>query len=822
MNQEVKDDEQTKNGKKRKRIPARKVFRYNDLPHHLQHFLSQVRKTHMLCLTSHAIFASRYASNEDELHVAHSLIPPAWVMPTKSRNTNTANEKLTSVLAPTVQDLNHFVNWFLDFTSNNSMHTTIKRIRYNPTRTKAKKNQNQPKHKNNHGVKNSVQSSSSSFHYKNLEYCSHLARQQQIQQGRQNQNHHVQHDQDHNHYNEYDKTLLFLSMARSMGWRARFLVIIKPIPRDLNVDHPLFVSLSNQNIFLRIWNVENKNKKAAAEPIVLMDSDTENEDEEDSKPSPAKRAENSKNDQKKKAQQQPSLLHNDHNSSKVLCWVEVLCQSTGEQTTSSEKQPSMQWIHVDPVLGFVNRPSTIEQLFYAYHENIPANKALASNKRKAIPYALAVEHLERPTNTTNTTNSSSDRQILQRITDVTRRYASSMVYSLKARGIEQVKRRQGHKTINVGREDSDDWFKEFFNKLNHHTINKKKDKTVSTGKKSSMTLTPQKAAALKSKGKTSDDAIIMDDKEEKCPDKNNLAVVTPEASLTSNAVGNTHDYDTSIDHDEEKQLQASAKKEPIPTSKAAFKKHPLYVIPSVLNSTEIIVPDAKKRACGVFKGELVYLRKDVETALPAKRWLYLRRKVKESELPNPILKIQARKKPASKSFKALKSYGVGNSNDGSEEARAKQIQDGSQPLDDGKQHLYGSWQTEEWSPPPVGRDDPIPANEYDNIELELLNPGLVHVELDHVAKVAKQLSIPYKPCLLGFENNGGNSTPSIRGIVVHSHNEELLREAHQEMSSHFLQQEHENRQTAILRRWKRLLVGVLTKDRLDRTYGNET
>jgi xeroderma pigmentosum group C-complementing protein len=337
-----------------------------------------------------------------------------------------------------------------------------------------------------------------------------------------------------------------------------------------------------------------------------------------------------------------------------------------------------------------------------------------------------------------------------------------------------------------------------------------------------MALTPQKAAALKSKGKTRDDAIVLDDSGDKDSDKNNLAVVTPEASLASNAVGNGHGYETSIDHDEEKQLQASAKKEPIPTSKAGFKKHPLYVIPSVLNSTEVIVPDAKKRACGVFKGELVYLRKDVETALPAKRWLYFGRKVKESELPNPVLIVKARKKPVSKSFKALKSYGVGKSNDGSEEARAKQIHEASQPLDDGKQHLYCSWQTEAWSPTPVGRNDPIPANEYDNVELELLNPGLVHVELDRVAKVAKELSIPYKPCLLGFENNGGNSTPSIRGIVVHEHNEILLREAHQEMSSHFLQQEHENRQAAILRKWKRLLVGVLTKDRLDRTYGDDT
>jgi len=184
------------------------------------------------------------------------------------------------------------------------------------------------------------------------------------------------------------------------------------------------------------------------------------------------------------------------------------------------------------------------------------------------------------------------------------------------------------------------------------------------------------------------------------------------------------------------------------------------------------------------------------------------------------LKVKARKKPASNGFKALRSYGVGDANDGSEEFRAKQIQEGSEPLGDGKQSLYGSWQADPWGPTPIGPNDPIPVNEYKNVELELMNPGLVHVELHHVAKVAKRLNLPYSPCLLGFEGNRGNRTPMIRGIVVHAHNEELLREAHAGMADHLMQEEHDKRQNAILLRWKRLLVGVLTKDRLEREYGD--
>jgi hypothetical protein len=57
--------------------------------------------------------------------------------------------------------------------------------------------------------------------------------------------------------------------------------------------------------------------------------------------------------------------------------------------------------------------------------------------------------------------------------------------------------------------------------------------------------------------------------------------------------------------------------------------------------------------------------------------------------------------------------------------------------------------------------------------------------------------------------------------VVHEHNAELLREAHVEMASQFLEQEHEKRQHAIYLKWKRLLVGVLTKERLERAYGGD-
>jgi xeroderma pigmentosum group C-complementing protein len=70
-----------------------------------------------------------------------------------------------------------------------------------------------------------------------------------------------------------------------------------------------------------------------------------------------------------------------------------------------------------------------------------------------------------------------------------------------------------------------------------------------------------------------------------------------------------------VQHAESEELTDTIKKEPIPTSKAAFKQHPQYVIPSVLNSQDVLHPDARKHICGVFKGELSEFKASVR-AMP--------------------------------------------------------------------------------------------------------------------------------------------------------------------------------------------------------------
>jgi len=439
-----------------------------------------------------------------------------------------------------------------------------------------------------------------------------------------------------------------------------------------------------------------------------------------------------------------------------LGWIEVLCKDP--------RHPNkLRWIHLDPTHQLVNQPDQVEVLLKGIiHTDSNARKAAV------LAYAVAVEHSKRGV----------------KFTDVTPRYAHSFVASLRHRGMLRgrgAKKQLSHEQLRKT------WWGRTIQKFNENFFQSIEEQTT---------------VKLQSQGTTQHDAIALD-----CSGDEKKPIASK-------------DLFEKADEAEKEELKESSLNETIPTSKVAFQTHPVYVIKSVLGNAEVLDPDANKRVCGMFKGQMVYRRSDVSTAYPARKWPYLGRKVRESELGKPIKCVKARKKPASKNFKALKSYGVGVSNDGSEQRRLQEIQDASQPLDDGMDRLYARWQTDPWSPSPVTPTDPIPVNEHNNVELELLNPGLVHIDHRGIAKVAKKLGIPYAPCMLGFEGQGGNRVPTVRGIVVHAHNAQLLREAGVEVTSHAIEQEHHNRRRLIYGRWKKILAGLLIKDRLEREYGN--
>lgn len=571
--------------------------------------------------------------------------------------------------------------------------------------------------------------------------------------------------------------LLLIAMTRAMGWRVRWVQAMDTIPMDgLTVDHPL-VSVM----------LESGRNTQKAKPNVTVIPDSQKQ------------------------------------SSVVLDWVEIYCRDNevNRKTPSAllQKHAQGRWVHVNPFKGAVDQPENVEQEW---------KDTCCLKRTKNVPiisYVVAVEHR------VNTTNeaielSSPSPPLRRQIVDVTPRYVKSFVATLKKRGlIRGSSRLHDHwwtntlRELNLEHTAEQDILKfqlcmhRFL--LVHHIIMGSKSlvstKNVPAGESydgssivngesdqdipSKLTGFKVESRYIPTPSKVNTTRAVLTDR----PRDWNFAKQSPQ-HLKSLLMNN----DVVIDKEEFQELTELAEHEDIPTSKTAFQSHPVYVIPSVLGSSQVIDPEAK--ICGMFKGERVFKRSDMSTALTDRKWLYRGRRVMEGV--KPVKRVKARKRPDKPQFRALETY-----------TPAVQDVDNEAKQESDEDELYAYWQTEAWSPPPVGPNDPLPVNHHNNIELALLNPGLVHIDMKGAAKVAKKLGIPYAPCLLGFEGSHQGVKPTIRGIIVHEGNQDIVQEGATEVHLFEKEKEEDRRRSQIMLRWKKLLVGLLTKERIDREYG---
>jgi len=570
---------------------------------------------------------------------------------------------------------------------------------------------------------------------------------------------------------------------------------------QLTVDHPLLAksgvkSASDMKLIQKLLRTMSDNgmlsggRKRKVDVVDLMDSESD-DDDGDKKPAAIE----------SRAITLPDP--EDENPSSLLSWVEILCidvngakqmpckAKLGKAKLGKAKS-SAKWVPIHPEQESVDACEDVESIL-AWREvhgdcgkkRCAPNQAKSKGKWFKAPPSLRDANLfsrKVPVSYVLAVESKHRANACARLTDVTPRYAGTWSQTLRLRGASVKELRNGAGKC------PDEWWAATLKKLNGRQVNKKDSKRPSV----------RSVTKVKSKGKVVD--VLELDSSGDDDDK-------PAACH--------YEFDSGEDeHDaiEAKELKGEAQREQIPTSKAKFKVSPFYVIPSVLGSCDVLHPDARKRLCGVFKGELVYRRSDVSKAQRAQKWLYQGRKVRQEELTKPAKQVKARKKPASKGFQALDSYGISEVSQRDQIAAIdREMSPSSAP---GMDNLYGIWQTDPWSPEYVGPDDEIPRNEYRNVELALINPGLAHIDLPRVAPIARKLGIPYAPCMLGFEKRA----PSIRGIVVHDHNVDLLKEARLEWESHAVEKEREDRRKQVLNRWKRLVVGVMTKERLEREY----
>lgn len=757
----------TKNAIKRKR---RNKFRVESLPRSMQSLLWNLHRSHLLALTSHAVYVSQICSDPQVLAVALSLIPVRWSLCRTAKSTR----EVATTTSPTLSELRSFLEWYFDLihgvTERRQWQQVANRAAGAPYRRGIRRRRGQANRAASAPERGDIQrrygktiqanntsatSESSTILPTStpglLAFASYLSRTNDEDPQLLDAD-----EIDPNSFHASDQLYveLLLSMFRSLGWRARFVQSMEPMTPDLDVNHPLLASLCG-NIVAALWKDSRdtkspmKKRKRSTRPFSVVSASTEN-----------------------KTLPLPIETGSARVKKEMMGWVEILCSDPSVKSKH-------RWVHVDPFQKLVNQPEQVELLLERNSQWISPNNQIT--KRGVVAFVLGVEHC--------LLHQSSGEEVTRlRLTDVTPRYAESWIASLRKRGIVRGKK------CSIEEKVRKSWWSKSLQDIND-------------AHRPDFSMQPQPTSpAILKLGSSKEDAIILADNEGN--DKKPAAVFCEQTDTLD-----------SVEQHETEELEKSASIEAIPTSKAGFKSHPLYAIPSVLGNAEVLTPDASKRICGVYKGELVYRRTDVSTALTANKWLYEGRKVRERELSKPVKRKRVRYKPASKSFKALRSYGVGESNVGN---RQQQIEDGSKPLEDGMENVYGKWQTDPWSPAPVNPNDEIPVNEYKNIELALLNPGLVHIDQGGLGTVAKKLGIPYAPCLLGFEGHGGNRTPTVCGIVVHQHNEELIRAAGVEVASHAIEQEHNDRRQAILLRWKRLMVGLLTKARLDREYGSES
>jgi len=257
-------------------------------------------------------------------------------------------------------------------------------------------------------------------------------------------------------------------------------------------------------------------------------------------------------------------------------------------------------------------------------------------------------------------------------------------------------------------------------------------------------------------------------------------------------------WNTDLHQIENTELAATEAREPMPKNIQDFKDHPTYALERHLRRNEILVTarEIGKVAAGRDTGtpggkrlENVYRRRDVKIARSADAWYRLGRDVKIGEQPVKTVP-----------------------------AKGRVDEDMGDEIDERPgTNLYTEDQTELYEAPPVvnGR---VPKNSFRNIDVyvpSMVPKGGVHLPYDEAARAARILGIDYADALTGFEFRGRHGTAVLKGVVVASEFCEAVEEVILGSRHERDREREEVRSLAALRMWKRFLVGLKIKARVD-------
>ncbi|XP_072941548.1 DNA repair protein complementing XP-C cells homolog [Epargyreus clarus] len=248
---------------------------------------------------------------------------------------------------------------------------------------------------------------------------------------------------------------------------------------------------------------------------------------------------------------------------------------------------------------------------------------------------------------------------------------------------------------------------------------------------------------------------------------------------------------TARDREEDEGLDRMQLDAPLPKSIAEYKNHPLYALKRHLLKFEAIYPpDAA--TLGFVRGEAVYARECVYVCRSRDTWLKEAKVVRLGEKPYKVVK-----------------------------ARPKWDKLSNKLITDKPLEVFGPWQVDDYEPP-VAENGIVPRNAYGNVELFkecMLPKGTAHIKLPGLNRVAKKLNIDCAPAMTGFDFNGGWSHPVYDGFVVCKEFEDIIINAWQEDQEEQERKEMEKLEARVYGNWRRLIKGLLIRERLKLKYG---
>ena len=248
---------------------------------------------------------------------------------------------------------------------------------------------------------------------------------------------------------------------------------------------------------------------------------------------------------------------------------------------------------------------------------------------------------------------------------------------------------------------------------------------------------------------------------------------------------------TAISRAEDEMLLQKELEQPLPKTLSECKGHPLYVVARHLLKFEGLYPPDCVPLGHLKTGDAIYSRHCVHTLCSRETWLKRARVVKPNQEPYKIVK-----------------------------ARPKYDKLSGMKIKDSALEVFGEWQTKEYEPPEA-KDGIVPRNEYGNVDLFkqcMLPKGTVHVNLPGLNRVARKLNIDCASAVVGFNFGCMGAVPALEGFVVCAEYEDTLREAWEAEQVEAMKRAKEKRDKRVYGNWKRLIHGLIIRERLVAKY----